>query len=79
VLSFSTVWPSTICGWGAIGFVQAIQRVEHHTGVDVRPPGGTPDWIEQGQPNSGNVLERSFAFGPRDMRRGENRRTDGQP
>ena len=59
-------------------FVQAIQRVEHQIGVDVRSPRGTPDRIEQGQGNARNVFERSFALRPRDMRRGEHHGTGGQ-
>ena len=75
VPSFSTVWPSTICGWAVKSLIQAIQRIEHQIGVVMRRPERREDRIEQAQIATRNELQRSFALRPRDMWRGKHRRT----
>jgi hypothetical protein len=61
---------------GDKSLVQAIERIKHQMGMDVRRPVCAPDRVERDKIWCRNELKRSFALRPCDMRYGKARRAD---
>ncbi len=57
--SFSTRWPSTICGDTSSRLFLAVQRVEHQEGVVAGDVGGSPDRVQDGHVGLGDEFQRA--------------------